>query len=180
MSESAAQYLKRCHVLTYLQDSIAQLLEHREHNSRANPMRSRRQTDRWTMISESSLLMCLEFFFVKATPQYRLSLVKLFYDCFKPIGHRGDLLNIREYHSLVTLICPDFPLEIIQKTAQFILTDDAMECLVAFYDFIYAFPVQFLYEEFLKIDFLSVSRLLALERYYTTTGSQIIGVGCYS
>ncbi|XP_062506895.1 centriolar satellite-associated tubulin polyglutamylase complex regulator 1-like isoform X4 [Corticium candelabrum] len=160
MSESAAQYLKRCHVLTYLQDSIAQLLEHREHNSRANPMR--------------------EFFFVKATPQYRLSLVKLFYDCFKPIGHRGDLLNIREYHSLVTLICPDFPLEIIQKTAQFILTDDAMECLVAFYDFIYAFPVQFLYEEFLKIDFLSVSRLLALERYYTTTGSQIIGVGCYS
>ena len=152
------------------------------------------------MISESSLLMCLyrfvadyfvgvqhgtqllfrEFFFVKATPQYRLSLVKLFYDCFKPIGHRGDLLNIREYHSLVTLICPDFPLEIIQKTAQFILTDDAMECLVAFYDFIYAFPVQFLYEEFLKIDFLSVSRLLALERYYTTTGSQIIGVGCYS
>ena len=111
------------------------------------------------MISESSLLMCLygfladffvgvqhgtqllfrEFFFVKATPQYRLSLVKLFYDCFKPIGHRGDLLNIREYHSLVTLICPDFPLEIIQKTAQFILTDDAMECLVAFRDFMYAF-----------------------------------------
>ena len=34
---------------------------------------------------------------------------------------------------------------------------------MAFRDFIYAFQVQFVYEEFLKIDFLSVSRLLALE-----------------
>ncbi|XP_062506305.1 centriolar satellite-associated tubulin polyglutamylase complex regulator 1-like [Corticium candelabrum] len=73
-----------------------------------------------------------EFSFVKATPQNRLSLVKLLYRCFKPIGHRGDLLNIREYYSPITPICPDFPLETIQKTAQIILTDDVMDCLVAF------------------------------------------------
>ena len=30
-----------------------------------------------------------------------------------------DLLSIQEYHSLITLLCPDFPFEIVQKTERF-------------------------------------------------------------
>ena len=119
-----------------------------------------------------------EFSFVKATPQNRLSLVKLFYRCFKSIGHRGDLLNIREYHSLVTLICPDFPLETIQKTARIILTDDVMDCLVAFRDFIYAFQVQFVYEEFLKLCLEVYSSVLAaaIRANSESTASRVVVV----
>lgn len=32
-----------------------------------------------------------------------------------------DLLSIQEYHSLLTLICADFPFEPVQKTARFAL-----------------------------------------------------------
>lgn len=106
--------------------------------------------------------MFREFDFVRATPQNRLSLIKLFYRCFEPIGRRGDLLNIRQYHSLICLICPDFPLEPIQKTARIILTDDVMDCLVGFPDFIYTFQVQFVYEEFLKLCLEVYSSVLAV------------------
>ncbi|WAR04036.1 CK049-like protein [Mya arenaria] len=64
-------------------------------------------------------------------------------------GFVSDLLSIQEYHSLITLLCSDFPFEIVQKTARIILLDDALDCLISFTDFIYAFQTQFYYEEFL-------------------------------
>ena len=118
-------------------------------------------SDYFVDVQQGTQSLFREFSFVKATPQNCLSLVKLFYRCFKPIGHRGDLLNTREYYSLITPICPDFPLETIQKTARTILTDDVMDCLVAFRDFIYAFQVQFVYEEFLKLCLEVYSSVLA-------------------
>ena len=118
--------------------------------------------DYFSSVQQGIQSLFREFAFVKATLQNRLSLIKLFYRCFEPIGRRGDLLNIREYHSLICLICPDFPLEPIQKTARIILTDDVMDCLVAFPDFIYTFQVQFVYEEFLKLCLEVYSSVLAV------------------
>ncbi|XP_062506277.1 centriolar satellite-associated tubulin polyglutamylase complex regulator 1-like [Corticium candelabrum] len=129
MSESAAQNLERCYVLTYLQDAIAQLLEHRGHNSKVYPM----------IMGILAYMGCTSKSFLSRKTTCR---------CFKPICHRGDLLNIREYHSLVTLICPDFPLKTIQETARIILSDDLMDCLVAFRDSMYAVQVQLCMKSF--------------------------------
>lgn len=93
--------------------------------------------------------MFREYQFIHLTPHNRASFVKLFWKCYRQIGRKGDLLSIQEYHSLVTLLCQDFPFEIVQKTARIILLDDALDCLISFTDFIYAFQVQFYYEEFL-------------------------------
>ncbi|KAL8601950.1 hypothetical protein ACOMHN_008442 [Nucella lapillus] len=60
-----------------------------------------------------------------------------------------DLLSIQEYHSLLGLLCTDFPFPLVQKTARIVLIDDALDCLISFSDFIYAFQVQFYYGEFL-------------------------------
>eukprot|EP00794_Sanderia_malayensis_P018063 gene18063-19872_t len=61
-----------------------------------------------------------------------------------------ELLIIKEYYSLVRLLCPDFPFEILQKTAKIILMDDAMDCLMSFSDFLFAFQLQFYFETFLE------------------------------
>lgn len=53
-----------------------------------------------------------------------------------------DLLSIRDYYSLVNLLCTDFPYELLQKTAKIVLIDDAHDCLISFTDFLYAFQVQ--------------------------------------
>ncbi|KAJ8299616.1 hypothetical protein KUTeg_023676 [Tegillarca granosa] len=100
-SMTAERYLAKHNILVYLEDSISQLLEHREENPKVNPIK-----------------------FL-------------------------NLLSIQEYHSLLSLLCSDFPFEPVQKTARIILLDDAMDCLISFGDFIYAFQVQFYYEEFL-------------------------------
>ncbi|KAJ8299446.1 hypothetical protein KUTeg_023506 [Tegillarca granosa] len=100
-SMTVERYLAKHNILVYLEDSISQLLEHREENPKVNPIK-----------------------FL-------------------------NLLSIQEYHSLLSLLCSDFPFEPVQKTARIILLDDAMDCLISFGDFIYAFQVQFYYEEFL-------------------------------
>ncbi|XP_032700555.1 UPF0705 protein C11orf49 homolog isoform X3 [Lontra canadensis] len=61
-----------------------------------------------------------------------------------------DLLTMREYHCLLQLLCPDFPLELTQKAARIVLMDDAMDCLMSFSDFLFAFQIQFYYSEFLE------------------------------
>ncbi|XP_073869856.1 centriolar satellite-associated tubulin polyglutamylase complex regulator 1 isoform X23 [Macaca fascicularis] len=56
---------------------------------------------------------------------------------------------MKEYHCLLQLLCPDFPLELTQKAARIVLMDDAMDCLMSFSDFLFAFQIQFYYSEFL-------------------------------
>ncbi|ELU16370.1 hypothetical protein CAPTEDRAFT_138684, partial [Capitella teleta] len=135
------------HVLVYMEDAIKQLLEHKEENPKVNPTKF--FCDYFISVREGNHVMFREFTFVEATPHNRASFVRTFWKCFRNIGRKGDLLSIREYHSLVCLLCADFPFKIIQKTARIILMDDAMDCLISFSDFLYAFQVQFFYGEFL-------------------------------
>ncbi|XP_065451231.1 centriolar satellite-associated tubulin polyglutamylase complex regulator 1 isoform X2 [Chrysemys picta bellii] len=60
------------------------------------------------------------------------------------------LLTVKEYHCLLQLLCPDFPMELTQKAARIVLMDDAMDCLMSFSDFLFAFQIQFYYSEFLE------------------------------
>nr|XP_033784120.1 UPF0705 protein C11orf49 homolog isoform X3 [Geotrypetes seraphini] len=48
------------------------------------------------------------------------------------------------------MLCPDFPLDLTQKAARIVLMDDAMDCLMSFSDFLFAFQIQFYYSEFLE------------------------------
>uniref|UniRef100_A0A671SXV0 Centriolar satellite-associated tubulin polyglutamylase complex regulator 1 n=1 Tax=Sinocyclocheilus anshuiensis TaxID=1608454 RepID=A0A671SXV0_9TELE len=66
------------------------------------------------------------------------------------IGKNGDLLAMSEYSSLLQLLCPDFPTEMVQNAARIVLIDDATDCLMSFSDFIYSFQIQFYYEEFVE------------------------------
>ncbi|XP_045175142.2 centriolar satellite-associated tubulin polyglutamylase complex regulator 1-like isoform X2 [Mercenaria mercenaria] len=146
-SMTAERYLAKHHVLTYMEDSIAQLLENREENPKINPVKI--LSEYFTALRDGNHTMFREYQFIHMTPHNRASFVKLFWKCYKQIGKKGDLLSIQEYHSLIALLCSDFPFEIVQKTARIILMDDALDCLISFTDFIYAFQTQFYYEEFL-------------------------------
>ncbi|XP_072322726.1 centriolar satellite-associated tubulin polyglutamylase complex regulator 1 isoform X3 [Scyliorhinus torazame] len=69
----------------------------------------------------------------------------MFWRCFRQIGKNGDLLTVKEYHSLLQLICQDFPMDLAQKAARIVLMDDAMDCPMSFVDFLYAFQIQICY-----------------------------------
>ncbi|XP_046543917.1 UPF0705 protein C11orf49 homolog isoform X1 [Haliotis rubra] len=147
-STTAERYLAKHNVLTYLEDGISQLLEHREDNPKVNAVKF--ISDYFASLRDGNHTMFREYAFVRSTPHNRASFVKLFWKCYKQIGKKGDLLSIQEYHSLLGLLCSDFPFSMVQKTARIILIDDALDCLICFSDFIYALQVQFCYEEFLE------------------------------
>uniref|UniRef100_A0A672RAH2 Centriolar satellite-associated tubulin polyglutamylase complex regulator 1 n=1 Tax=Sinocyclocheilus grahami TaxID=75366 RepID=A0A672RAH2_SINGR len=62
----------------------------------------------------------------------------------------ADLLAMAEYSSLLQLLCPDFPTEMVQNAARIVLIEDATDCLMSFSDFIYSFQIQFYFEEFVE------------------------------
>ncbi|XP_048463319.1 centriolar satellite-associated tubulin polyglutamylase complex regulator 1, partial [Rhincodon typus] len=97
-----------------------------------------------------SHILFREFAFIKATPYNRASFIRMFWRCFRQIGKNGDLLTVNEYHSLLQLICQDFPMDHAHKAARIVLMDDAMDCPMSFVDFIYALQIQLCYCEYLE------------------------------
>ncbi|XP_074086689.1 centriolar satellite-associated tubulin polyglutamylase complex regulator 1 isoform X2 [Macrotis lagotis] len=142
------EYLAQRHVLTYMEDAVSQLLENREDISQYGIARF--FTEYFNSVCQGTHILFREFSFIQATPHNRASFLRAFWRCFRTVGKNGDLLTMKEYHCLLQLLCPDFPLELTQKAARIVLMDDAMDCLMSFSDFLFAFQIQFYYSEFLE------------------------------
>nr|XP_031546487.1 UPF0705 protein C11orf49 homolog isoform X1 [Vicugna pacos] len=142
------EYLAQRHVLTYMEDAVCQLLENKEDISQYGIARF--FTEYFNSVCQGTHILFREFSFIQATPHNRASFLRAFWRCFRTVGKNGDLLTMREYHCLLQLLCPDFPLELTQKAARIVLMDDAMDCLMSFSDFLFAFQIQFYYSEFLE------------------------------
>ncbi|NXD09380.1 CK049 protein, partial [Nothocercus nigrocapillus] len=142
------------HVLTYMEDAVSQLLENREDISQYGIARF--FTEYFNSVRQGTHILFREFSFVQATPHNRASFLRTFWRCFRTVGKNGgkfsgmNLLAAQEYHCLLQLLCPDFPMELTQKAARIVLMDDAMDCLMSFSDFLFAFQIQFYYSEFLE------------------------------
>ncbi|XP_033612542.1 UPF0705 protein C11orf49 homolog isoform X2 [Fukomys damarensis] len=113
------------------------------------PSPTRLRVSGFNSVCQGTHILFREFSFIQATPHNRASFLRAFWRCFRTVGKNGDLLTMREYHCLLQLLCPDFPLELTQKAARIVLMDDAMDCLMSFSDFLFAFQIQFYYSEFL-------------------------------
>ncbi|NXP08826.1 CK049 protein, partial [Thinocorus orbignyianus] len=144
------------HVLTYMEDAVSQLLENREDISQYGIARF--FTEYFNSVRQGTHILFREFSFVQATPHNRASFLRTFWRCFRTVGKNGGkyssiccyLLTAQEYHCLLQLLCPDFPVELTQKAARIVLMDDTMDCLMSFSDFLFAFQIQFYYSEFLE------------------------------
>lgn len=147
-SLSPEDYLDRHHVLTYLEDAVTQLLEFKEDQPKADPALFLQEY--FNSVVTGSHVLYREYDFVRNTPHNRASFIRLFWKCFMYIGKQGDLLTVNEYHSLLCLLCPDFPIDPVHRTARIIFLEDAMDSLTSFADFLFAFQVQFFFDEFLQ------------------------------
>ncbi|MEQ2178954.1 hypothetical protein GOODEAATRI_019501, partial [Goodea atripinnis] len=100
----------------------------------------------FSSVKNSNHVLFREFNYITATQHNRASFIRVFWRCFRQIGKSGDLLSVWEYRSLLQLLCPDFPLEVVRSAARIVLMDDTADCLMSFSDFIYAFQLQFYYQ----------------------------------
>ncbi|XP_072278109.1 centriolar satellite-associated tubulin polyglutamylase complex regulator 1 isoform X2 [Pyxicephalus adspersus] len=146
--QSAPEYLAQRHVLTYMEDALTQLLEHKDDLEPTDVARF--FADYFTSVSQGTHVLFRDYSFVQCTPHNRASFLRLFWRCFRTVAKNGDLLTMKEYHCLLQMLCPDFPMDLTQKAARIVLMDDAMDCHMSFSDFLYAFQIQFYYSEFLE------------------------------
>nr|XP_046250382.1 UPF0705 protein C11orf49 homolog [Scatophagus argus] len=153
------EYLADSNVLFYLSDAVAQLLEHKEEYTQFGVIRY--FAEYFSSVKNSNHVLFREYNYIRATPHNRASFIRVFWRCFRQIGKSGDLLSMLEYRSLLQLLCPDFPAEMVQSAARIVLMDDAIDCLMSFSDFLFAFQLQFYYQEFLDSVLVIYQDLLA-------------------
>ncbi len=141
-------YLKKHHVLTYIEDAVTFLLERKDEDPKTKPFQV--LADYFQSVRSGSHVLFREYAFVMTTPHNRLSFVRVFWQSYTEIASRGELMRVSDYLSLLRLHCRDFPSEIVQKVGLVIFSHGAMESMVSFPDFLYTFQVVFLYEYFLS------------------------------
>ncbi|XP_071346742.1 centriolar satellite-associated tubulin polyglutamylase complex regulator 1 isoform X2 [Trachinotus anak] len=156
---SVDEYLADSNVLFYLNDAVTQLLEHKEEYTQFGVIRY--FAEYFSSVKNSNHILFREYNYIRATPHNRASFIRVFWRCYRQIGKSGDLLSMIEYRSLLQLLCPDFPVEMVQSAARIVLMDDAIDCLMSFSDFLYAFQLQFYYQEFLHSVLMIYQDLLA-------------------
>ena len=140
-------YLKKHHIMAYIEDAVTFLLQRKDEDPKIQPYRL--LAEYFESVKKGTHVLYRDYSFVSLTPQNRSAFVRLFWYCFSEIADRGDSMQVMQYLSLLRLLCQDFPSTLVQKVARVIFSYDALENLVSFADFLYAFQIVFYYESFL-------------------------------
>eukprot|EP00038_Savillea_parva_P018601 m.24466 g.24466 ORF g.24466 m.24466 type:complete len:231 (+) comp4163_c0_seq1:247-939(+) len=152
-------YLESKDVTVYLKDATAQLLKHR-----ANcPTRAAALTflaEYFRTLRFGRHVLFRETDFVMATRHNRLSFVRCVEYVVGPAdasasassGGEDGWLSAADYHNCITLICKDFPLDLVLKATEMHLMDvsHGVESRLPLAAFMRAFRVQVVYNEFLQ------------------------------
>lgn len=146
--QSAEKYISKHHIDFYFEDAVKQMLICKSDNLKIKPDSFLHQY--FLSLKHGTHTLYREYKFIHATPWNRASFVKTFWLSFHWFQSGGDLLRAADYFSLIRLLCPDFRYEIIQRAAKIVLFGDGSidDSLISFADFVYAFQLQFYYDEF--------------------------------
>ena len=147
-SESAKNYLQRHHVMTYLEDSMMQLLRKKDEDSKTKPFHF--LADYFKRVVSGNHVALREYNFITATPYNRRCFIKLLWDSYHNISETGQAMTCLEHYSFLRLLCYNFPQDMIHTVSMVIFLDVSSDNLVLFSDFAYAFQVCFYYHDFLQ------------------------------
>ena len=146
--KNAKSYLQRHRVMTYLEDSMMQLLRKKDEDSKVKPFHF--LADYFKRVVSGNHVALREYTFITATPYNQRCFIKLFWDNYKNVAETGQAMTCLEYYSLLRLMCHDFPQDMINTVSMVIFSDVSSDNLVSFSDFVYAFQVCFYYKNFLQ------------------------------
>ena len=148
VSENSKDYLQRHHVMTYLEDSMMQLLRKKDEDRKTKPFHF--LADYFKRVVSGNHVALREYSFITATPYNQRCFIKLFWDSYQNIAETRQAMTCLEYYSLLRLLCHNFPQELIHTVSMVIFLDASLDNFVSFSDFAYAFQVCFYYKDFLQ------------------------------
>ena len=141
------RYFQMHHIQTYVNDSIKILLRVKDQEPKVRPLDT--LTEYFRTVLAGTHVAFRDYEFISLTPYNRASFISLFLDCFKHL--KSVSLMLQEYHSLLQLICPDFPMSLLKYVSCNFFADEAAreEIPVLFSKFMNAFQVVFYYQLFI-------------------------------
>jgi hypothetical protein len=144
-------YLKKHHLAVYFEDCIRSLLDARR---RPSPLSTTTKIDvnvhlrdYFAQVNRESHIIGREFAFINATPHNRRAFLgHIWSKCETSIPPPSTL---KEMHTLMLSICPDFPYSLLE-TSVALIEDNESSLSMDYVTFLRAFQVRFLYDEFLS------------------------------
>lgn len=139
-------YLARNYIMEYLNDSVQQLLDIRNSNPKIDILEF--FGEYFKSVKQGTHILFREYSFIASTPHNRGCFIEKILETYTSMLEKEEPLKTCDFHALILLLCPDFPLEIVEKSLRMICPIDNLSAF--FKDFIYAFQFQFYYKEFAK------------------------------
>ena len=160
-------YLRKHHLMTYVEDAVLLLLERKDEDSKTRPFEL--LTDYFKSVQDGSHILFREYSFVSATPRNRKSFITTFWQSYEQVAAQHEALGTIEYHSLLRLLCFNFPAELPQRVATVLFGHNAVSTEVSFADFAYTFQVLFYFEHFLgQLESATLCRDITSRNYHSS------------
>ncbi|CAF1255254.1 unnamed protein product [Rotaria sp. Silwood1] len=143
-------YLKQHHLTIYFEDCIRSLLETRR---RPSPLSTGKidvnvfLRDYFLQVKRETHILGREFTFINSTPYNRRAfLTQIWSKCETSIPIPSTL---KEIHTLMLSICPDFPYSLLE-TSVTLIEDYESSLSIDYVIFLRAFQIRFIYDEFIN------------------------------
>ena len=148
MSFDAELYLKKHHIMAYIEDAVIFLLERKDENSKTKPYEV--LAEYFESIKKGTHILFRDYSFITLTPHNRAFFIQCFWSTYSEVAVKVNLMKVTDYLSLIRLLCHNFPSDVILKVGRVIFSFDITESTVSFSDFLYTFQTVFYYESFLE------------------------------
>ena len=134
-------YLRKHHIMTYIEDGATQLLNRKE--SKTLPLVF--LLEYFKSVQNGSHVKFREYAYISATPHNRASFIKLLNQSYFNLSKDGVTMKTKDYLPLLQLLCSDFPPNLVQLVGAL----HPPNTDINFTTFLYTFQVVFYYESFL-------------------------------
>lgn len=132
------KYLDEHCLMVYFEDSLTQLLSLRQENTKLKAMKFFREY--FYNLLQGGHVIFRDFEFISASVYNKVCVAKVLMQVYQPLSSVGPM-STKTYHSLLQLLWPDFPYEVVHATVSSFLGsgDETSESGIPFLDFISAF-----------------------------------------
>ena len=138
-------YLKKHHLLTYVEDAVCLLLARKDEDPKTKPFQL--LAGYFKSVLDDSQVVFREYNFISSTPRNRKAFVRLIWQTYNGVPEAREPMRLAELHSLVRLLCADFPLGETEKVA--LHEHSGAGGILSFPDFMYTFQITFYFDCFL-------------------------------
>lgn len=142
-------YLRKHHLLSYIEDAVLLLLGRKDEDSKTKPFEL--LANYFKSVRNGSHIVFREYNFITATPHNRRSFITTWWQTYSGVPECTVPMRTVEFHSLLRLLCADFPLKETQKVPRALSRHDTTDSVISFTDFSYTFQITFYYDYFLGL-----------------------------